>query len=593
MTDIAPLPGLELTPTGTQSLGVLFWRRCFVAALNVVTYLGLLGSLGLILGAGGWSWIDVILFMAFAIRAPWAVIGFWNAVIGLVLLQTRRDPAAAVSPYALNSANSTAPVLSRTAIIMTLRNEDPERALRRLKLVKNSLDATPYGGRFAYFVLSDSNLPEAGAAEEAAIAAWQTESAHPDLIHYRRRAENTGYKAGNVLDFCERWGHDFDFLIGLDADSLMTAETILKFVRITEANPKLGILQSLVVGMPSESAFARCFQFGMRHGLRLYIAGSAWWAGDCGPYWGHNAVVRIKPFLDHCKLEPLPGKPPFGGHILSHDQVEATFMRRAGYEVRVLPDECGSYEENPPTLLQFAQRDVRWCQGNLQYFKLLATPGLFPMSRFQLIWAILMFIGLPAKQVFLLAAALKPFDGEALAAFPASLAIAFYITYILMFLTPKLAGLLDTVLTPGGIRRYGGVLKLLISALIENIYYPLLIAVTDFRTTIAIAGLLFGKSVSWSGQARDAHGISWQTALEGLWPQLAFGLLLLLLMAIGAPGMILWSLPLTAGLLLGVPLCVVTASPEAGAFFTRNKLCGIPEDFDPPAEVAAALNRSR
>ena len=163
-----------------------------------------------------------------------------------------------------------------------------------------------------------------------------------------------------------------------------------------QAHPKIGILQSLVVGMPSASAFARIFQFGMRHGMRSYTMGQAWWVGDCGPFWGHNALVRIKPFHEQCDLPMLPGKPPLGGHVLSHDQVEATLMRRAGYEVRVLPEERGSWEENPPTMLEFARRDVRWCQGNMQYLKLLDLPGLYPMSRFQLVWAILMFIGIPA-----------------------------------------------------------------------------------------------------------------------------------------------------------------------------------------------------
>ena len=167
-------------------------------------------------------------------------------------------------------------------------------------------------------------------------------------------------------------------MLPLDADSLMSGKTIVSLVRMMQAHPRLGILQSLVVGMPSTSAFARMFQFGMRHGMRSYTMGQAWWVGDCGPFWGHNAVVRIKPFIENCELPMLPGKPPLGGQVLSHDQVEATLMRRAGYEVRVLPVEDGSWEENPPTMLDFAQRDVRWCQGNMQYVKLLGTSGPLP-----------------------------------------------------------------------------------------------------------------------------------------------------------------------------------------------------------------------
>ena len=184
----------------------------------------------------------------------------------------------------------------------------------------------------------------------------------------------------------------------------MEGETILRLVRIGEAYPMIGILQSLVVGAPSRSAFARMFQFGMRHGMRTYTMGATWWAGDCGPFWGHNALVRVGPFARHCVLPKLEGD----RHILSHDQIEAVLMRRAGFEVRVLPIECGSYEENPPTLVDFVWRDLRWCQGNMQYLKLLGTPGLLPMSRFQLVWAVSMFVGAPACTAIIALSALKP-----------------------------------------------------------------------------------------------------------------------------------------------------------------------------------------
>ena len=211
-------------------------------------------------------------------------------------------------------------------------------------------------------------------------------------LTYRRRTDNTGFKAGNVFDFCTRWGADYDLAVTLDADSFQTADSILRMVRIMQIEPKLGILQSLVVGMPSTSAFARIFQFGMRLGMRSYTLGSAWWQGDCGPYWGHNAVIRLAPFIAHCHIPPRPD----GTHILSHDQIEAVLMRRAGYEVRVLPEEGASWEENPPTLLEFIRRDLRWAQGNMQYWPYLVMPGLKPVSRYQIAFAMLMFLGSPA-----------------------------------------------------------------------------------------------------------------------------------------------------------------------------------------------------
>ena len=123
--------------------------------------------------------------------------------------------------------------------------------------------------------------------------------------------------------------------------------------------------------MPSASPFARIFQFGMRLGMRSYTLGSAWWQGDCGPFWGHNAIVRIAPFI---RLRAAGAREGAGeGHILSHDQIEAVLMRKAGYEVRVLAEEGSSFEQNPPTLLEFLRRDLRWCQGNMQYWPFLGA----------------------------------------------------------------------------------------------------------------------------------------------------------------------------------------------------------------------------
>ncbi|HJZ44417.1 MAG TPA: glucans biosynthesis glucosyltransferase MdoH, partial [Hyphomicrobiaceae bacterium] len=383
------------TPTGLQSIGELTRRRRIVFALNVVTYVALLWAAGHILGTGGWTGVDLVLFICFALGTPWTVLGFWNALIGLWLLHFRRDPMAEVAPFAA-AGSDTSPLRIKTAIFMTLRNEDPGRAILRFKTVKASVDATGEGGTFSYFVLSDSNDAAIAAAEELAVETWRANDPDRARIVYRRRTENKAYKAGNVRDFCARWGGGFTLMLPLDADSLMSGPEIVRLTRMMQAHPKIGILQSLVVGMPSASAFARIFQFGMRHGMRSYTMGQAWWVGDCGPFWGHNALVRIKPFHEECDLPILPGSPPLGGHVLSHDQVEATLMRRAGYEVRVLPEERGSWEENPPTMLEFARRDVRWCQGNMQYVKLLDLPGLYPMSRFQLVWAILMFLGIPA-----------------------------------------------------------------------------------------------------------------------------------------------------------------------------------------------------
>lgn len=578
---------MALTPAGLQSARMLTRRRLLVAGLNGATVLALAAAMARVLGAGGWTIVDGLMFACFLFAVPWSVLGFWNAAIGLWLLHGTRDGLDRAAPFAA-AGEGDAPLPLRAAVLMTLRNEDPRRAFARLAVVKDSLDATGHGPAFDFFVLSDTDDPGVAALEEAAMAAWRGTCDAPHRLHYRRREHNTGFKAGNLRDFCQRWGDGFEVMLPLDADSLMDGPTILRMVRIMAAFPKLGILQSLVVGLPSRSAFARVFQFGMRQGMRPYTMGSAWWAGDCGPFWGHNALVRIAPFKDQCHLPVLPGGPPLGGHVLSHDQVEAALMRRAGFEVRVLPLEGGSWEENPPTVLDFTRRDLRWCQGNMQYFRLIGLPGLEPMSRFQLAWAILMFLGIPAWTLMFALVAVKPLDTADLAAgYPAGLAVTVYLAVILMFLAPKLAGYLDVVLTPGGLARYGGGRLFALGAVAELAFSFLVGAATTLRTSLFMIALPFGRSVTWSGQARDAHALSWQTAWRGLWPQTLFGSAVIVALWIQAPLALAWASPLLVGFPLAVPFAVLTASPALGEAVARSGLCAIPEDIAPPAEVLA------
>lgn len=581
-----PLSPRLNSPAGLQANATLNARRAGVLIVNFVTWLVLLGWFASILASGGWGLIDTVLFVCFALGTPWTVLGFWNAVIGLRLLAGGGRCLDGVAPF-LAAGDGTQPISIRTAVVMTLRNEDPSRALFRLKTVKSSLDKTGEGSAFDYYILSDTSDLGVAATEHKLIDVWRAADGSHDRIIYRRRADNSGFKAGNVRDFCARWGGAYDLMLPLDADSLMTGNAIVRLVRIMQAHPRIGILQSLVVGAPSSSAFARIFQFGMRHGMRAYTMGQSWWVGDCGPYWGHNALVRIKPFVEHCDLPVLPGSPPLGGHVLSHDQVEATLMRRAGFEVRVMPVEDGSYEDNPPDALAFIGRDVRWCQGNMQYLKLLSMPGLLPISRFQLLWAILMFIGIPAWTLMIGLLPLATMDAQNDALFPVHSAQALYVVFLLMFLSPKIAGLIDSILSPGEVRRFGGWPLFAAGTAIEIVFSFLQGAVTTIRTSIFMLGLPFGKSIVWNGQKRDGHGVSWLAASAALWPQLLFGIAVCGSLLMLSPTVLLWSLPLTAGYLLAIPFTVLTASPALGRIMRQHKLAGIPEDFDPPAELRA------
>ncbi|MEM7508034.1 MAG: glucans biosynthesis glucosyltransferase MdoH [Pseudomonadota bacterium] len=568
------------TPTGLQSRSTMLARRVAVLTVNLITIGLLTWGIVEIFGKGGWSLSDIVILVCFLIGVPWTVMGMWNAFIGLWLLHGRRDGLGAAAPH-MTAPVGDGPLVTKTALAMTLRNEDTTRALDRLVAIRQSLNETGQGAAFDVFVLSDSSDPDVIAEEEREFHARRA-----DLgglrAQYRRREVNTGFKAGNVRDFLTNQGRDYDFYLPLDSDSLMSGDTILRMVRIMEAHPRLGILQSLVVGTPAQSAFARIFQFGMRHGMRSFTMGAAWWQGDCGPYWGHNAVIRVKPFRRFCRLPMLPGRPPLGGHVLSHDQIEAVMIRRAGYEVRVIPVETESWEDNPPTLMDFTKRDLRWCQGNMQYFRLLGMRDLQPVSRFQVFAAIMMYIGAPAWMLMTLAAAWKIVEGMP-ADINAALAIAMFFIMFTVSLVPKLIGLLDIALTPGGAARYGGRLRFAIGGVIEAVFSVLLAPVVAFRVTMFLIGLIFGKSMMWNGQNRDAYRLSWGDAAQGLWPQTLFGALLGISIAVGSGvGTLVWAAPMLGGLLLSIPLAVLTAHPRFGAWAARVGLCATPDEVALP-----------
>src|SRR5262249_22493833 len=371
------------------------WLRALFFLCVGVTMAGLIWLAGVALSPGGLDAIDLLLVALFALTLPWYVIAFWNATIGLLIMRFARDPAVAVLPVA-GRVPADAPITASTAILVCIRNEPPERVARMLEPMLHGLTARGVGERFHVYVLSDTSDDEIAPGEDVCFATLTRSWRGRIALTYRRRSHNVGFKAGNVGDFCARWGKHHDFAILLDADSLMTVDLILKLVRIMQIDPNLRTFKTLVIGMPPPSPFARIFQFGMRLSMRSYTIGSAWWQGDCGPYWGHNAIVRLAPFMRHCQLPVIAEGALVERYVLSHDQIEAVLMRRAGYAVRVRASEGSSFEQNPPTLIEFIRRDLRWCQGNMQYWHFLRLPGLLPVSRYQLGFAILMFLGSPA-----------------------------------------------------------------------------------------------------------------------------------------------------------------------------------------------------
>src|SRR6476660_7207269 len=259
-------------------------RRIVFTLIVLASMVGLIWLLAFALTAGGFSALDFVVVVLFAITLPWSVIGFWNATIGLFIMRSA-NPVAAVTPVSARVTGNE-PITAKTAILWCVRNEDTERVIRNIEPMMEGIAGSGTADKFHVFILSDTNYPEVATLEEPRFAQLKAKCQGRLELTYRRRTDNTGFKAGNVFDFCRRWGADYELAVTLDADSFQTADSILRMVRIMQVDPKLGILQSLVVGLPSTSAFARVFQFGMRLGMRSYTLGSAWWQGDCGPYWG-------------------------------------------------------------------------------------------------------------------------------------------------------------------------------------------------------------------------------------------------------------------------------------------------------------------
>ena len=545
-------------------------RRIVFFALMLGTAALLLGLALAALAPGGFGVWEVVILLCLLVVAPWNGISLGNAAPGLWLLLARRQPATAVLP-ALAAAGSGPPALN-TAIALCVRNEDLAQVLPALGRLLDGLAAAGAGPRFSAWVLSDTQDAALAQREALAFAAFRAGRADAARLHYRRRPQNTGFKAGNIMEFRDHHAAGQDLMLTLDAESEMSAAAVLRLVGCMQADPALALVQHLTVGRPARAAFPRLFQFGMRAGMRAWATGQAWWQQGEGPYWGHNAILRIEPFRRHCRLAPLPD----GRAILSHDQVEAVRLHAAGWKVMCLPEEAGSLEANPPALPEYLARDQRWGAGNMQYLALLRLPGMTAMGRWQLVQAILLFLGAPAWVLMLAAAGLNTALGGQVQ--------QGWLLALLLFgwgsnYASKLAGYAEMLLRPARARAYGGRRRFLAGAAAELGFTLLFEPVCQFNKALFLAALPFGLKPGWAPQNRAERGVALADAARLLWPHTLFGLGVVALFALGPPGAWLWALPFTAGLVLAVPFCVLTAAPGFSAWLAARGLAATPEEL--------------
>jgi len=549
-------------------------------------------------GNHGLGFLEVLLLALFVGCFVWIAFSFWAAIAGFAMLVARARQPGLVWPE-----GEAGPLKSRTAVVMAIYNEEPARVFANMQAIAESVGATGQGAAFDFYMLSDTTDPDIWVAEELAWHALTRRLGPGARIFYRRRRKNTAKKAGNIADFCQRWGRHYDHMIVLDADSLMDGATLVKMARLMDANPGAGLIQAPPVCVNRNTLFARMLQFAGRIYGPVFAAGQAFWQMGEGNYWGHNAIIRVRPFLEHCGLPELPGKPPFGGHIMSHDFVEAALLVRAGWSVWLVPELGGSYEEVPPTLLDYAKRDHRWCQGNLQHSRIVLAKGLNGVSRFHFIGGIMSYVASPLWLAFLgfglLIAVVntafpKAYFGVEKQLFPdwpifdAALAKSLFVLALAFLLVPRLLGVL-LVLANGQTRRSaGGTVRILVSAAIELIYSTLLAPAMMLFQSKFVAKTLLGGNIGWSTQNRDDGGIPWGIALRAHRSHMVLGVVVGLLSFAVDPALFMWLSPLVAGLVLAVPIAQLSSRRDLGAWLRQRRLFLIPEETAPPTVLVRA-----
>ncbi|MCB1339998.1 MAG: glucans biosynthesis glucosyltransferase MdoH [Pseudooceanicola sp.] len=530
-------------------------------------------------GLTPWAWVSAALL---TLSTAWLA---WGAMLALVGLWP--------TPRAVPSA---ATIRGRTCVLMPVCNEDPAPTFARVAAMMAALKDAPATIHFA--ILSDSSRPETMAGEAYWFSRLMAETGGEGRLFYRRRERNTGRKAGNIADFFRRSGAAYDYAVILDADSLMEPTTILQMIRRMEAEPRLGLIQTLPVIVRAGSIFGRAMQFAAAFYSPVFARGLARLQGGAGPFWGHNAIVRTRAWAESCGLPELPGSPPFGGHILSHDIVEAAMLARAGWDVRVDPDLGGSYEEGPESLIEYARRDRRWCQGNLQHLGLLASKGFRSMSRFHMLHGAVGYLMSPLWFALLVMWALIGVgeDASVLTYFsetnplrptwPEMTDSRHVLVVVLMYamlIAPKLLGVAALPLTGARFAEFGGGWRFALSFLTEIILSILYAPILMVQQMIAVFRTLLGLQKGWSPQARDGGHYGLATLLKCHLIETVSGTALVAGMIAGLVS--LWLLPIAVSLVLAVPLSALSGRSLGG---TVARWLGTRDDYAAPPITRAA-----
>ena len=551
-----------------------------------------------VIDVGGVTTLKWALLALFILNFSWIALSFASSVVGFALLLRKRPPPALPTSLA-----------HRTAVVMPIYNEAPSRVFAALQTIYEDVGATGLGAHFDWFFLSDTTNPDVWIAEERAFIGIRRRLGPEARVYYRRREKNTGRKAGNIEDFVTRWGGEYAHMVVLDADSLMTGPTIVRLAAAMEADPDSGIIQTLPLIINRNTLFARVQQFAARIYGPVIAMGLSAWMGRDGNYWGHNAIIRTEAFAHHCGLPDLRGRPPWGGHILSHDFVEAALIRRAGYAVYMTPTLGGSYEESPPSLIDVSIRDRRWCQGNLQHSRVLFARGFHWASRQHFLTGIFGYLTSPLWLLQLLvgiviviqASYFRPeyftSDFSLFPTFPrfdAERSLQLFALTMGILLAPKFFGLLVAIYEPETRRASGGAIMLLISTLFEIVLSALLAPIMMLIQTGHVVHIVFGFDTGWDPQRRDDGSVPLVDIIRRHRWHMALGVLTLFAGLLISPSLVAWMSPTIAGLILAIPISWLTSQRWLGLVFRRAGVLVTPEETATPpiAKRGKALSKA-
>jgi len=547
-------------------------RRWLYLFLVLASTVAAVTQMAGVLQVDGFSFREIVILVLFAILFAWIVSSFWLALFG-VWARLNKVELLPLKPHAGPSA-------ARTAILMPIYNEDVSRVFSGVRAIWESA-----GSEFDFFILSDSTNPANWVAEELEWQKLKSALGESASIFYRHRARNTGRKAGNIQDFCENWGQLYDYMVILDADSLMTGKTLSHLVGLMDANPRVALIQAPPQLVGRHSLFARIQQFASSVYGPIHAAGLAFLQGPDGNYWGHNAIIRVHAFMQHCGLPRLPGKPPFGGEIMSHDFIEAALLRRAGCEVWIAPDIGGSFEEPPPTLLDYLIRDRRWCQGNLQHLRIVFAQGLALPSRLHLALGIMSYVSSPLWLLLLLVSIADMMSSnpvaEPLFVSRASELVVLVVATVVALYGPKLLAVLAVLESPEATRAHGGAGAVLWSALWESVFATLMAPIVMLQHSWFVFSILMGMATGWNAQTRTDRALPLGLVAAKFAPHTIIGLAAAFLLQRYAGDSFDWFLPLLAGLWIAIPLVAISSSPmlgrlarQEGLFLTQSETWG-------------------